>query len=49
MAKPPEAILDCARVAYEHDAEYLFVRESYDIRDKPEVWDAFSKVAHRYS
>ena len=49
MAKPPEAILDCARVAYEHDAEYLFVRESYDIRDKPDAWDAFKQVSQRYS
>jgi uncharacterized lipoprotein YddW (UPF0748 family) len=49
MAKPPAAILDCARVAYEHDAEYLFVRESYDIRDKPDAWDAFKQVSQRYS
>ena len=49
MAKPPEAILDCARVAYEHDAEYLFVRESFDIYDKPDVWDAFKQVSQRYS
>ena len=49
MTKTPAAIKDCARVAYENGAEYLFVRESYDIRTKPAVWDAFKQVAERYS
>ena len=49
MAKSPEAVLDCARVAYDHDADFLFVRESYDIRDKPDVWDAFHQVSRMYN
>ncbi|MFV1968167.1 MAG: hypothetical protein ACC628_22315 [Pirellulaceae bacterium] len=49
MTKSPAAILDCARVAYEHGAEYLFIRESMDVHAKPAIWDAFKQVAERYS
>ena len=49
MGKTPAEILECARVAHEHDAEYLLVRESYDIFDKPAIWDAFKQVAQRYA
>ena len=48
MPKTPAEILDCARVAYEHDAEYLLVRESFDIFNKPSIWDAFKQVSRRY-
>ncbi len=48
MSKTPAAILNCARVAHEHDAEYLLVRESFDIFNKSSIWDAYKQVSQRY-
>ncbi len=45
----PAFITDVAQLAHEYDAAYLVVRESYDIFNKPAVWDAFKQVAERYS
>jgi hypothetical protein len=49
MPAPPAEILDCARVAYEHDASQLLVREASDIFGNRAAWDAFRQVAQRYS
>ena len=42
-------IRDCARVAYEYDAAYLVVRESFGMFNKPALWGAFNQLAERYS
>lgn len=45
----PALIRDYARIAHEHGAAYLVVRESYAMYDKPVLWNACKQAAQRYS
>ncbi len=42
-------ILEYARVAYEQDATYLFVRESMDVYGQPAMWAAFKQAAKQFA